>query len=51
MSATMVFASQDEMDRNARKWLAILIPTILGLSTVGIIALYSYQVMERWLGR
>jgi len=34
----MTFNSQKEMDQNARKWLAFLVPLILGLSVVGIFA-------------
>lgn len=45
----MAFTSQGEMDRNARKWLAILSVLIVGLSVAALCAAVSYYIMEGWL--
>ena len=47
----MEFATQEDMDRNARIWLVILVAVILGGSTVMMAAFYSYQFVQHWFGR
>lgn len=34
-----MFTTAEEMDRNARKWLAILIPAILGIAAISIVSI------------